>query len=51
MPETPLNKTIYKKVDQSTTLTRVMKPLSDKHKTQANNIVSKFIELLKASQS
>jgi hypothetical protein len=51
MSETTLNKTIYKKVDQSTALTRVMKPLSDKHKAQSNNIVSKFIKLLKASQS
>ena len=51
MSQSPLNKTIYKKVDQSTTLKRVMKPLSDKHKTQSNNIVSKFIQLLKTSQS
>ena len=51
MSETALNKTIYKKVDQATTLERVMKPLSVKHKAQSNNIVSKFITLLKASQS
>ena len=51
MSDTPLNKTIYKKVDQSTTLTRVMKPLGSKHKTQANTIVGKFIDLLKKSQS
>jgi hypothetical protein len=47
MSQTSLNKTIYKKVDQATTLKRVMKPLSDKHKTQVNRIVGKFIDLLK----
>lgn len=51
MSETPLNKTVYKRVDQSTTLERVMKPLSDKHKVQSSTIISKFIKLLKASQS
>jgi hypothetical protein len=51
MSNIPLNKTIYKKADQSTTLNRVMKPLSQKHKTQAQQIVSKFITLLKASHN
>ena len=51
MSETTLNKIVYKKVDQAITLERVMKPLSDKHKAQSNNIISKIITLLKASQS
>jgi len=51
MSETTVNKIVYKKVDQSTTLERAMKPLSDKHKVQSNSIISKFIKLLKASQS
>lgn len=51
MSNIPLNKTIYKKADQSVTLNRVMKPLSQKHKTQTQQIVSKFITLLKASHN
>lgn len=49
MADQSINKTIYKKVDQAETLKRPMKPLSDKHKTQARGIVQNFIAFLKAA--
>ena len=51
MSNNTLNKNIYKKADQLVTLNRVMKPLSQKHKTQAQQIVGKFITLLKAAHN
>jgi hypothetical protein len=51
MSDTTINKTIYLRANQASTLTRVMKPLTDVKKAQANQIVSKFITLLKAAHS
>lgn len=49
MANQPINKTIYKKIDQAETLKRPMKPLSDKHKAQARETVQNFITFLKAT--
>jgi hypothetical protein len=51
MANTPINKTIYLRANQASTLNRTMKPLTETKKTQANQIVSKFITLLKAAHS
>lgn len=51
MENNTINKGIYIKTNQSNTLVRKMKSLSDKHKAQSKNIVGKFIKLLKAEHT
>jgi hypothetical protein len=46
-----INKTIYKELPQVETQNRPMQPLTDKQKTQARAIVSKFIQYLKVAHS
>lgn len=45
------SKTIYKKKPLEEALTRNMTPLSVAQKTQVDNILSKFIQYLKAAHS
>ena len=48
---TTVNKTIYIRANQASTLVRVMKPLNETQKKQVNQIVSKFVNLLKDAHS
>jgi hypothetical protein len=51
MANNTINKNIYIRTEQSNTQVRLMKSLSEKHKTQSKEIVAKFITLLKAEHT
>jgi len=51
MPTGTTNPTIYKTISLENAKNRPMKPLSSSDKTQANNIIAKFVTYMKNKHS